>query len=163
MNVSLAGSERVRCRNSKCRSKLSTPTSNDHKAFCTPYCFNRFYKRKCLVCEKPLPEGHRRQLCSARQCRLDYRNFRPAYVRSRHPQPTEPKCKTDARSAHFTGAKSAINSDRATYRGGIVGPRYVIQAAVTDSRKWTEVISSDGVTSYVSQIGKRALVEGAAP
>ena len=40
--------------------------------------------------------------------------------------------------------------------GGIVAPRYVIQAAVIDSREWTDVISPDGVKSYVSQIGKRA-------
>jgi hypothetical protein len=104
MNDSLAGSERVRCRNSKCRSKLPAPTSNDHKAFCTPYCHTQFYKRKCLVCEKPLPEGHRRQLCSARKCRLDYRNFRPAYVLESGPGlPPEPKCKSDAKSPCKTG------------------------------------------------------------
>jgi hypothetical protein len=71
---------RVRCRNQRCRSKLPFPTDNEHKAFCTPDCYRRFYRRKCLVCEKPLPDGHRRQLCSGRQCRLDYRNFRPSYV-----------------------------------------------------------------------------------
>jgi hypothetical protein len=121
MNDSLAGSERVRCRNSKCRSKLPAPTSNDHKAFCTPYCHTQFYKRKCLVCEKPLPEGHRRQLCSARKCRLDYRNFRPAYVLESGPGlPPEPKCKSDAKSPCGTGTKIGIQGP-AAYRI-IAGP-----------------------------------------
>ena len=45
------------------------------------------------------------------------------------------------------------------YRGGIKGPRAVIKAEVIDSREWTEVISSDGVKTYVSQLRKRALVD----
>ena len=119
IRTSLAGTERVRCRNSNCRTKLPAPTSNDHKAFCTPYCYNQFYKRKCRVCEKPLPEGHRRQLCSARQCRLDYRNFRTAYLlptaQNAVCDHSAPECKTDARSAHFTGVKSAHKAP-AAYR-----------------------------------------------
>ena len=47
------------------------------------------------------------------------------------------------------------------YRGGIKGPRAVIKAEIIDSREWTEVISTDGVKSYVSQLRKRALVEEA--
>jgi hypothetical protein len=83
-NRTLAGSERVRCRNERCRTKLATPTSNEHKAFCKPYCYNQFYKRKCLVCEKPLSEGHRRQLCNSRDCKRNYRNFRHSYVLEVH-------------------------------------------------------------------------------
>ena len=63
---SLAGRERVRCRNPKCGLKLPVPTSNEHKAFCAQYCYDQFYKRKCLVYETPLSEGHRRQLCPSR-------------------------------------------------------------------------------------------------
>jgi hypothetical protein len=105
---------RVRCRNQRCRTKLPIPTDNEHKAFCTPYCHRQFYKQKCLVCEKPLPEGYRRQLCSKRDCRLDYRNFRHAFVleaaKSEANDHPGPKCKTDARSAHFTGLKSALKA-----------------------------------------------------
>jgi hypothetical protein len=64
---------RSRCRNQQCRTKLAIPTDNHHKAFCTPFCHKQFYHRRCLVCEKELPQGHRRQLCSSRQCKLDYR------------------------------------------------------------------------------------------
>jgi endogenous inhibitor of DNA gyrase (YacG/DUF329 family) len=45
---------------------------------------------------------------------------------------------------------------------GIVAPRHVIQVII-DSRNWEEVTSSDGVRSYVSYIGKRALIDGGAP
>jgi hypothetical protein len=94
----------------------------------------------------------RRQLCSARQCRLDYRNFRPSYVlESALGLPPAPKCKSDSRSPCGTGTKI-----------GIKGPAAVIQAEIIDSREWTEVVSSDGVKSYVSQLRKRALVDGEA-
>jgi hypothetical protein len=56
--------ERVRCRNLRCRCKLGAPTDNHHKAFCSQYCYDQFYRWKCVVCEKELPrEGRRRTLC----------------------------------------------------------------------------------------------------
>jgi hypothetical protein len=70
-------SKRHRCRNLRCRTKLSVPTDNHHKAFCTQYCYDQFFARKCRVCEKPLSEGHRRQLCAKPECARDWRNFRP--------------------------------------------------------------------------------------
>jgi hypothetical protein len=42
---------------------------------------------------------------------------------------------------------------------GIAGPAYVIRGAVINARQWEEVVSSDGVVSYVSRIGQRALRE----
>ena len=76
---SLAGSERVRCRNQRCRSKLSTPTSNDHKAFCSPYCYNQFFHWKCAVCEKSIFSGARRRkqpkCCRSPKCNKTYKNF----------------------------------------------------------------------------------------
>jgi hypothetical protein len=54
--------QRVRCRNQRCRTKLPLPTDNEHKAFCSPYCFNQFYHWKCRVCEKPILRGRRRKM-----------------------------------------------------------------------------------------------------
>jgi hypothetical protein len=59
-------------------------------------------------------------------------------------------------SPHRSGPPRSISSK------GIVGPRHVIQVEVIDSRHWEEITSSDGVTSYFSHIGKRALVDGGA-
>jgi hypothetical protein len=78
----LPTSLRVRCRNQRCRSKLSTPTSNDHKAFCTRYCYDQFYHLKCAVCEKPVakrPRGKTPKWCIKRDCRLTYNRHREAF------------------------------------------------------------------------------------
>jgi hypothetical protein len=57
-----------------------------------------------------------------------------------------------------TDDKTAPEAPR--YRGGIVGPKCAVQAAVINARDWEEVVSSGGVVSYVSRIGKRALQAG---
>jgi hypothetical protein len=97
--------ERVYCRNLRCRTKLTIPTDNHHKAFCSPYCYNQFYQRKCIVCEKELPRGGRaRKLCRSHKCRLDYRKFRPAYVLSESVGlPQEPNGNSDAKNPYNTG------------------------------------------------------------
>jgi hypothetical protein len=47
-----------------------------------------------------------------------------------------------------------------TYRGGICGPKSAIRAEVINARDWEEVVSPDGVVSYVSRIRAAALREG---
>jgi hypothetical protein len=124
---------RHHCRNTHCRSKLETPTDNHHKAFCKPFCYTQFYRRKCRVCEKPLPEGSRRQLCSARRCRLDYRNFRTSYVLPDAVRvPLEPGCKVDARSADFAGVKTALKAPP--------GARVIAGPALSDFSLWAATL-----------------------
>jgi hypothetical protein len=60
-------------------------------------------------------------------------------------------------SPRRSGAPREISSS------GIVGPRQVIQVEIIDGRHWEEITSSDGVRSYVSYIGTRALIDGGAP
>jgi hypothetical protein len=68
-----------------------------------------------------------------------------------------------AKTASFVTSKIndlATPKNRASARisgRGIVGPKHVIQAAVINARDWQETVSSSGVVSYVSRIGKRAL------
>jgi hypothetical protein len=95
------------CRNLRCRTKLKVPVDNPRKAFCTQYCYDQFFARKCRVCEKPLSEGHRRQLCASPECARDWRNFRPTYTFG---LPPGLNCKVDAKSAHFAGLKSALKA-----------------------------------------------------
>jgi hypothetical protein len=52
------------------------------------------------------------------------------------------------------------SSPRSIASNGIVGPRQVIKVEIIDSRNWKEITSSNGLRSYVSYIGKRALIEG---
>jgi hypothetical protein len=136
MTVSLAGSERVRCRNSKCRSKLSTPTSNDHKAFCTPYCYTQFYKRKCLVCEKPLSEGHRRQLCLSKECARNWRKFRPSYVLG---LPLEPNRQGDSKSPCAAGGKEALKDRIANLRAPATA-RIIAGPPLSDFSLWAATL-----------------------
>jgi endogenous inhibitor of DNA gyrase (YacG/DUF329 family) len=41
---------------------------------------------------------------------------------------------------------------------GIIGPRAVIRAAIMQGRKWTEIVSSGGVSGYVATLRPSALV-----
>ena len=65
---------RQMCRNTNsklpCGSKLPTPVANPKEAFCCQGCFNSFYRKRCLVCEKPMERRHETQLiCGGRKCR----------------------------------------------------------------------------------------------
>jgi hypothetical protein len=74
---------RVRCRNQRCRCKLPIPTENDHKAFCSPYCYNQFFHWKCAVCEVEILRGKRRKqpkCCRSPKCNKTYKNFAPTYT-----------------------------------------------------------------------------------
>jgi hypothetical protein len=64
-----------RCRNPKCRVKLSAPAENPRKAFCCRGCYDGFYARRCLVCENDKPTDARadRKLCRRPKCRSAYR------------------------------------------------------------------------------------------
>ena len=66
------------------------------------------------------------------------------------------QCGKTHSSPHRSGPPRSISSR------GIIGPRHVIQVEIIDCRDWEEVTSSDGVRSYVSYIGKRALIDGGA-
>ena len=61
------------CRNRHCRSKLKAPVDNPHKAFCTKGCYDSFYLKRCVVCEKEKPSGRSdRKFCRRPKCRTEY-------------------------------------------------------------------------------------------
>jgi hypothetical protein len=60
---------RHRCRNPHCGMKLSAPVENEHHAFCTRGCFNRFYFNRCRVCEKDLRKKGKRGDANRLYCR----------------------------------------------------------------------------------------------
>ena len=94
--------ERFLCRNQRCRSKLPIPTENDHKAFCSQYCYEQFYQWRCKVCEEPILKGRRRKSpdhCHAERCRKDFRRYPEAFS-----YPYSQTVKQDQKSAHFTEA-----------------------------------------------------------
>ena len=61
---------RYYCRNPKCRSKLREPASNQREAFCARGCHTSFYRKRCLICERPMERKTEQQLiCGKRLCR----------------------------------------------------------------------------------------------
>ena len=67
------GQVRHRCRNPRCRMKLKAPVDNPHKAFCTKGCYDSFYLKRCVVCEKEKPSGRSdRKFCRRPKCRTEY-------------------------------------------------------------------------------------------
>jgi hypothetical protein len=106
----------------------------------------------CQRCGEPfarakLKGGPRQRYCSSRCRTAAHRDTRP-------PAPTENI--EEFGELRYTNGRTATQS-----LPDVKGPRAVIRAEISDSREWTEVISSDGVKSYVSRIAKPALRERA--
>ena len=65
-----SGDTRCLCRNQHCRSKLPAPADDDRHAFCCRFCFEQFYRTRCLICEAALPPGPiNRKICRRAKCR----------------------------------------------------------------------------------------------
>ena len=72
---------RHRCRNPRCGLKLRHgPTDNLRAAFCTASCFDSYFRRRCLVCERPIDrKSERRQLCGRERCRKQLQRHRDGF------------------------------------------------------------------------------------
>ena len=133
----LQTSLRVRCRNQRCRSKLPIPTDNDHKAFCSRFCYDQFYNWKCVVCEAEIPRGKYskpRKCCRSLKCNKDYRNFRDTYVFGL----TEPDCKPDARNPWGTGAFFREEASRSGFR--------IVAGELSPSALWAATLPGSAAT-----------------
>jgi len=72
---------RHRCRHPRCGLKLRHgPTDNPRAAFCTAKCFDSYFRRRCLVCERPIDrKNERRQLCGRARCRKQFQRHRERF------------------------------------------------------------------------------------
>jgi hypothetical protein len=109
---------RHRCRNPHCRSKLPEPVENKHHAFCIAGCYQQFYRRRCVVCERELKPGPaNRRLCKRSSCKAEFRRFPHLY--SRDPilgsKPVKRPLKTSIKPGTFFGQAR-----------GIRGPKWVL-------------------------------------
>ena len=132
----LQTSLRVRCRNQRCRCKLPIPTENDHKAFCSPYCYNQFFHWKCAVCEVEILRGKRRKqpkCCRSPKCNKTYKNFTPTYTFGYHPS---------------LGAISASEVPLSQGAKGVSGATYQIVAGppLSPSALWAATLPHDAAT-----------------
>jgi hypothetical protein len=72
---------RHRCRHPRCRSKLKVPVDSQREAFCAKGCFNSFYRRRCIVCEREFQRKVEHQGCCARRkCRAEFRRDSEHYL-----------------------------------------------------------------------------------
>ena len=110
------------CRNPRCRSKLPSPASDPHKAFCTPGCHSSFYLKRCLVCENDKPAGStaRRKLCRRPKCEGRYRKNNAHYS---FLGADSTLAANAPRSAQSTGIKSADLDARAWHI--VAGPKII--------------------------------------
>jgi hypothetical protein len=72
---------RHRCRNPRCRSNLKVPVDSQREAFCTKGCFNSFYRRRCIVCEREFErKSEPQRCCERRKCRAEFRRDKGHYL-----------------------------------------------------------------------------------
>jgi len=72
--------EHQRCRNRKCQSELPAPTDIPQYAFCTPFCWQQFYRSRCLVCEEPIRRrAEHQKTCIRRECKNELRRYPHLY------------------------------------------------------------------------------------
>jgi hypothetical protein len=169
---------RHRCRHPKCRSKLPTPVSNPHRAFCTPGCHSSFYLKRCLVCEneKPAKSTARRKLCRRPKCESRYRQNSRHYAFSGRDTISAANALRSAHKSHVSdGPKWAVAGGPALtpnqlhcatvadgpdcqWRGGeyerIETKNRAALKTVDDcftEPDWREVISPDGVRCWVTR------------
>jgi len=76
---------RHRCRNPECRSRLKEPTDNPRRGFCCRFCFDQYYRSRCVVCEAQFRRRSPSQAtCGHHKCRLDLRKYPQAYQWSKN-------------------------------------------------------------------------------
>src|SRR5215831_6105510 len=98
------------CRNPRCRSKLKAPVSNRREAFCIRGCHTAFYRKRCLVCERPIEQpkrGGSRMICKRSKC---YKAFHRRSDRYRYRGTG--RAKTDFRNARQMGTSEPLKRDR---------------------------------------------------
>jgi hypothetical protein len=162
-----AATEALRHRCRKCRGKLKAPTDNEHRAFCTRFCFDAFYRKRCRVCEEPMLRKNEGQRIKSghNHCKADLRKWPQKYAFRAGDVPPDGFRKPKSRNAHSTGIKSALASNRAR----IISPAHVIAVEVFGGHPWQPAISSSGTAIQVSRLRPRVLVDrpaatdGAAP
>src|SRR5262249_21662722 len=107
----LRTSDEVRyyCRNPRCGSELPAPVSNPREAFCTRGCHNSFFRRRCLICERPIeqPKRGKRLICKKAKCRSALRSN--SCVGRYHPSFA---AKSISNKADFIGVKKPLKPHR---------------------------------------------------
>jgi hypothetical protein len=128
---------RFYCRNPRCRMRLKAPVQNSREAFCTRGCHGSFYRRRCLICEKPMERRTESQrVCGKRRCRnaLQTADYLGRYHASSSPV-SAPK------TLDFVNSKLAPASDRpwCIVAGPELGPSALHCVAAPDGGEYERI------------------------
>lgn len=111
---------RHRCRNPRCGVRLKPAVTNSRDAFCCEGCFTAFYRRHCLVCERPIIRQTERQiLCGRKKCRNDFQRHKERFYPTRYPASVLRQ--NALGSAQSTGLKIGTSTGREFVQ--IAGPK----------------------------------------
>ena len=108
---------------------------------------------KCPVCERTVERQSRQQQFCSTKCRMKAWRVKIPSEGGYTLSVTNPH-KKDNENNILQWPKSRSST---CFKDGIVGPRRVVDVEVTAGRDWQEVVSSNGVKSYVSRLVQRAL------
>jgi hypothetical protein len=140
---------RYRCRNPRCRSKLPAPVANEREAFCCRGRYDSFYLHRCRVCEGPIEQGRGQQrlICKKAKCKSVWRS-KAGFGRFLTNDPSD--VSIGFGKPDFVGVKSLIRTDQPSRRATLI--RNAVQTEFFGGWQWREVISLDGVLSYVTRL-----------
>jgi hypothetical protein len=112
--VNTSGFVRRRCRNPRCGGKLRAETDNPRNAFCCRGCFEQYYRKLCLVCERPLRRKAEQQRFCSPKCKFQFRRHQARFLgKWGPPLPTLPGAqRTPPTSARKLGLKTDTKRDR---------------------------------------------------
>ena len=114
-DLHLAGFTRHRCRNPRCGSKLRRETTQLRDAFCSAGCFEQYYKKVCVVCERPMRSKAAQQRFCSNRCRSTFRRH-PEQFSGRFTPPGRVIADATRKAltnAHSTGLKTGAKPGRA--------------------------------------------------
>lgn len=97
---------RHHCRNPRCRARLSVPVENRTQAFCVLGCYEAFFRRRCVVCERSCTD---RQRTCGKKCKAEARRFPQIYA---PPRQSPRRRSADAKSARQMGLKTRPTDGR---------------------------------------------------
>ena len=155
------GKLRHYCRNPHCRGKLKEPVDNPRNAFCCRRCHATFYRKRCLVCEKPFKRVREDQrTCGRSKCKGEFRRHSVRFWGEWLPNPQIPGETLSApQNPIKSGIKTRIEGDRGWRNSSspIHAPACVLDIEVFD-RPCEAATTSDGIEIEVARLRSRALV-----
>jgi hypothetical protein len=143
------------------RHKLDQPVESKHHAFCSPGCRTAFYRKRCLVCEKPFAEidqgramlvGARqikrrgtRRFCPGHKCAADYRQNPAKYSPNAKAQKTQQNLE-NALPGASPGAQPGTNA-----KASKVPVKWAFKSGLRTGQgwHWQEVPGRDGTRHWL--------------